>query len=291
VPPAAGSEDTFNRVWVGGFGSWARQKNRDQVFGYDFNNGGFSLGYDRRAEGLPGLRFGVVASFSTGDIDSKSGWSSIDVKTAGIGLYGSYTLDNGVFFDANVAYARAENDVEIKTIGPGGKSGEFDIDTWQIGARVGKIFDLGGFTLTPTIGVRYLNIRQEQWAERLNGDPRTALAVRNWFAKKSDHVIEIPVLAKLNTTFEVGQTKITPEVRLGWTFVAQRPDNDLTVGFVGSNLSTTIYGYKESRGSLQVGTGIKIGINDTVDVFVNYDLDASKDYKNHNAAIGVGFNF
>ncbi|MDR1607855.1 MAG: autotransporter domain-containing protein [Deltaproteobacteria bacterium] len=292
VPPAAGSADTFNRAWVGGFGSWARQKDRDRIDGYDYNSGGFSLGYDRRAEGLPGLRFGLVTSFSFGKIESNDGFSTIDVDTAGVGIYGSYILDNGVFFDANVAYAHSSNDSKLLTWGGGYKSGEFDIDTWQIGARVGKIFDFGTLKFTPTVGLRYISVEQDAFAER----QINTTSLPNYFAKKSDHIVEIPILLKLNGSFETGSGKIIPEFRAGYTFVAQRPDRDQNVGLTlpnGWQYNTRMnpHGIKAARGSFQLGAGIKYEINDQVDIFVNYDLDAASKFVSHNAALGIGFNF
>jgi outer membrane autotransporter protein len=291
VPPAAGEVDTFNRVWVGGFGTWARQKNRDSNYGYDYNTGGFSLGYDRRLDGVPGLRVGVSTSFSFGKIDSKSGWSSVDVDTAGFGVYGSYQFNNGLFVDANFGYGHSENDVKSNVIG-GSKTGNFDIDTWQIGARTGIALDFGNLKFTPTVGARYLTYEMDRWAERVHG--AGALTLPNVFHKKRDHIFEIPILLKLNGTFEVGQTKIIPEARLGWTFAAKRPDSELTVGLNLPGLSgyrATVPGIKAPRGSLQAGAGVKIEVTDMVDVFVNYDLDAARGFVSHNAALGIGVNF
>ncbi|MDR1086040.1 MAG: autotransporter domain-containing protein [Deltaproteobacteria bacterium] len=290
VPPSAGTTDTFNRVWVGGFGSWARQKNRGSHFGYDYNHGGFSLGYDRRAESVPGLRFGIATAFSFGKIESKNNWAEVDVNTAGVGLYGSYMLDSGLFFDASLSYGHSENDSTIDVLGGGRKKGSFDINTWQLGARVGYVFDSGSVKLTPTVGLRYVNIRQDSWAERVTGNAAFTLA--NTFEKKRDNIFEIPVLLKLNTAIESGQTRIIPELRLGYTFVAKRPDSELNAGFAGApGYRVTIDGVRPSRGSFQAGAGVKFEVTDQVDIFVNYDLDASRSFVNHNAAAGIGFNF
>ncbi|MDR1607832.1 MAG: autotransporter domain-containing protein [Deltaproteobacteria bacterium] len=290
--PAAGAADAFNRAWVGGFGSWARQKDRDGIDGYDYNAGGFSLGYDRRAEGFPGLRFGIVTSFSFGKIESNDGFSTVDTDTAGVGIYGSYLLDNGFFFDANVAYSHSKNDSKILTWNGGYKTGDFDIDTWQFGARVGKIFDFGNLKFTPSVGLRYISVQQDAFAERVVNSQATA----NYFDKKTDHIVEIPILLKLNGSFETGSGKITPEFRAGYTFVAQKPGRSLRDGLINSNgwqhnRRMNPEGIKPARGSAQVGVGLKYDISDRVDIFVNYDLDASSKFISHNAALGLGFNF
>ncbi|MDR1871183.1 MAG: autotransporter domain-containing protein [Deltaproteobacteria bacterium] len=289
APPAAGSADTFNRVWVGGFGSWAKQKDTDGYYGYDFNIGGVTLGYDRRVESVPGLRLGVASSFSSGDLKSNSGWASVDVKTIGVGAYGSYLFNNGLFVDANVGYGHSENESTIKLIGGDQKTGKFDINTWQVGARLGLILNAGSWNIIPTAGVRYMKIKQDGFSERLSSPNPYAIA--NVFDKKSSHIVDIPLLLKIKTTFNLGSAKISPELRLGYTFVVKKPDNSLNLGFVGSDYRTTVYGIKPSRGSFQGGFGLKIALNDRFDIYLNYDLDKAQKFTNHNFAIGIGFNF
>ncbi|MDR1657184.1 MAG: autotransporter outer membrane beta-barrel domain-containing protein [Deltaproteobacteria bacterium] len=119
----------------------------------------------------------------------------------------------------------------------------------------------------------------------------TGLGAANWFAEKTTHALEIPVQVKINGEFNAGKAKIIPELRLGWTYMAQRPDNELNIGFVGSSLSTTVYGTKPKRSSFQVGAGVKIDINNSIDVFVNYDLDLARGYRSHMTSAGLGINF
>ncbi|MDR1577063.1 MAG: autotransporter outer membrane beta-barrel domain-containing protein [Deltaproteobacteria bacterium] len=288
-PPAAGSEDALNRIWVGGHGSWARQKNQAGHYGYDFHSAGFSLGYDRRAEGVPGLRFGLTTSFSVGQIGSNNGWTTIDSDTAGLGVYGSYQINNGLFFDANVAYAHSKNKAKNIGVNGGWKKGDFAINTWRIGARVGKIFDLGAVKLTPTVGLSYITARQDIWAESVHGTP---VVYVNAFDKKSIRLVEIPFVLRLNGAFMAGSTKIIPEIRLGGTWAAKKPDNKLTVRQVNGDPDRwTVTGVKPASESFQAGVGVKVEINDFWDAFVNYELDAARGYLSHNAALGVGFNF
>ncbi|MDR1577442.1 MAG: autotransporter outer membrane beta-barrel domain-containing protein, partial [Deltaproteobacteria bacterium] len=186
-------------------------------------------------------------------------------------------------------YALSKNNAKNIGINGGWKEGDFNMDTWQIGARVGKIFDLGNATLTPTVGLRYMNARQDGWAESVHGTP---LALVNVFDKKSIQVVEVPFLLRLNGAFMAGSAKIIPEIRLGWTLVALKPDNKLSVGLVnGGPTRWTVSGIKPASGSFQGGAGVKIEISDFWDVFVNYELEAAKGYMNNNAALGVGFNF
>jgi hypothetical protein len=116
------------------------------------------------------------------------------------------------------------------------------------------------------------------------------LAWPNYFDKKTDHIFEIPVQVKLNGEIDLGSSKFTPELRLGYTFVAKRPDNDLRVGIVGSGLRYAVHWIKPPRGSFQAGVGAKVEVNN-IDIFLDYDVNVARGYVDHNAILGVGFNF
>ncbi|MDR0549263.1 MAG: autotransporter domain-containing protein [Deltaproteobacteria bacterium] len=284
TPPAAG-EGLLNRVWVGGFGSWAKQDDTDDIAGYKYHSGGFALGYDRTFDGVPGLVLGISTAFSFGEVENNYNFGKIDTDTASIGVYGSYKLDSGLFFDATLAYGHSENDSSINVPLYGRKSGSFDIDTWQFGVRSGWVLKAGSFDITPSIGLRYLHLKQDDWAEK------GTAPIRNFFKSRNDDLVDIPVQVKFSTTIESATVKVTPELRLGWTYAAEELDNKVEMGFVGYRGTTPIWGIKQERSSFQVGAGVKIAVSDTLDVFANYDVDLSKDYYNHQASVGIGFEF
>ncbi|MDR1110235.1 MAG: autotransporter domain-containing protein [Deltaproteobacteria bacterium] len=291
TPPAAGSGSELNRIWVGGFGVFADAKNRGDVFGYEYTGAGFAMGYDRRIDAVPGLRVGLSASFASADLDNNDGRTKADLDTNGLGVYGSYSPQNGVvFLDANVAYAHTKSEYTTNLVTGGIKDGSFGIDSWQFGLRAGAILRAGSVQIVPGLGVRYVTLSQDAWSEGLRAVP-AGTAVANSFAKKTDHQVDIPLQVKFNSTLETETTLITPELRLGWTFAAKRPDNELNVGFVGSTQTARIVGLKPHANSLQAGAGLKVNTGGALDVFLNYDLDAAKDYRGHNGSLGVGFEF
>jgi outer membrane autotransporter protein len=104
LPPAAGEADVNNRLWADGFGSWACQKNKDSIDGYDFDGSGLSLGYDRHVASQPGLSLGAPMSFSFGKIKSNNGLAAIDSDTVALGLYGSYLFSGDFFVDVTASY-------------------------------------------------------------------------------------------------------------------------------------------------------------------------------------------
>ncbi|MDR0356674.1 MAG: autotransporter domain-containing protein [Deltaproteobacteria bacterium] len=289
TPPAAGSGAELNRVWVGGLGFWSDEKDSGGLSGYEYSGGGIAAGYDRKIDAVPGLLLGVSAAVSTGDLDDNNGLTSVDVDTAGVGVYGSYTLPNGVFFDANAGYAWAKNDVATNLILGGQATGSFDVNSWQFGLRGGAILRYDNFQFIPSVGVRYLTLEQEAWSESVTGNSGNFAPHR--FNKISDHQVDIPVQLKVNTSIQSGAATITPELRLGWTYAAKKPDHFAEASFAGVANSRRIGGIEARSHTFQAGTGVKVNTGGLLDVFVNYDLDAGSGYKNHNISAGLGFVF
>jgi outer membrane autotransporter protein len=290
IPPAAGEGSGLNRVWVGGFGLFADTDNWNGIYGYEYTSGGLAIGYDRQFDGVPGLRLGVSAALSSGQLKNNDGLTSVDIKTFGIGAYGSYQLSNGLFFDATVAYGLADNDSTVRWALGGQKTGNFDISSWQFGLRTGAALVYNNIQFIPSVGARFLFFENAAWSETLTGAPVGAVA--NSFAKTRDSQVDIPVSLKINTTIETSSSaSVVPELRLGWTYAAKRPDNVLKVGFVGTNDTANIYGVQAKRSTFQVGAGIKVKTSSLVDIYANYDLDTANGYKAHNVSLGLGFEF
>jgi outer membrane autotransporter protein len=285
TPPAAG-EGTPNRAWIGGFGSWAKQDDTDDVSGYKYDTAGFALGYDMTVDGAPGLVFGVSTSFAFGEVKSNLNLGQIDTDTVSLGVYGSYKFDSGLFIDGTVGYGHSKNKSTVLDSGFV-KKGSYDIDTWQFGVRGGWIFNTGSFEITPSLGVRYLHLEQDDWDE-------TGASPKNHFFKgQNDRLVEIPLQVKISTTIDSGDVKITPELRLGYSYAAKTLENRADFGYVNYRAGGTepVWGVKQDRSTFQIGGGLKFKVTDSLDIFANYDLDVSKDYRNHQASAGLGFEF
>ncbi|MDR1050199.1 MAG: autotransporter outer membrane beta-barrel domain-containing protein, partial [Deltaproteobacteria bacterium] len=241
----------------------------------------------------PGLRFGISASWASGDLDNNDNLTTVDLDTAGVGVYGSYSLPNGVFFDANVSYATTDSDYTVNAVGGGVVKGSYDVNSWQFGARGGAVVKVDNFQIIPSVGVRVLSLEQKGWTETLDAAALANPSVPgpHVYGKTSDHQVDIPLQVKFNATVAAGSATVTPELRLGYTFTVKKPDNVLNVGFVGAPQTWRIQGVKPRSGSFQIGAGVKVNTGGLVDIFANYDLDASSGYKAHNASLGIGFEF
>ena len=290
IPPAAGAGGELNRVWVGGFGVFAEQDDRDHVYGYDYDAHGVALGLDRQVYAVPGLRVGASAVFAKGDLDNNDARTTADLNTTGLGLYASYLAPVGVFVDASVAYGTTEVEYKTNLATGGGKTGAFDVDSWQFGARTGAVLQAGSAQIIPSLGVRYTRFKQHGWAEALDAAASSNNRA-NSFDGRGDSQIDVPLQVRVNTTIDTPSVLITPELRLGATFAARKPDHGLSVGFVGSNLRTEIKGVGSKTTTFNAGAGLKFTTPSAWDAYVNYDVDTFSGFTSHNVSAGIGVNF
>ena len=291
-PPAAGYGLAENRLWVGGFGQWNRQKDADNVFGYEYNAGGVMLGYDREITGLPGLTVGLYGSLADGTLKNNSGFASTDIRSMGLGLYGLYEFSGGFFLDASLGYGHSDNDATIDLVLGGRKTSEFSSDSFQTGFNLGYTLQLSqAVSLTPSAGLRFTRTKQNSWEEKIVSDPDN-VAVANWFGDSRQNFLEIPLNLKLAAKFEAGGgATVSPELRLGGVIMANDPKSELRMGFVGSSDSAVISGISPGKSRFVAGTGVKAQINDSLDIFAGYDLEARSGYKGHSVSAGLGFSF
>jgi outer membrane autotransporter protein len=290
--PPAGYGDTFNRLWVDGYGTWSKQKDSNSVRGYDFDAAGIVLGYDREIEAVSGLTLGLSGSYLDGEVKNNDGLAKTDIETVSVGIYETYEFNNGFLLDANLAYSFAQNDADIYVpLVQARKKSSFVSQSFLAELDLGYAYHLSEDTrLIPSVGLRYIRVKQDGWQEKIVSDPDNN-AVANWFGDSKNNFLEIPLTLKFQTTFETENVTFKPEVRVGGVISANSPKNDLRMGFVGIGDSTVLQGIDSGKSRLQAGAGLRFQFNNDLDVFVNYDFEARSKYQSHIASLGLGFSF
>jgi outer membrane autotransporter protein len=290
--PSAGNSGFLNRLWASGFGSWARQKDVNGLYGFDFNVGGVLLGYDRRLDSAPGLTLGVDLGWSSGTLKNNDRLSSIKSTTISVGAYGSYVAANGLFLDADLGFGFSGNDFSSSQAVGGRKTANFDSRSFQAGLGFGYIAGISpNFSLTPQIGLRRVHIRLKGWTESIASNPNS-LVIANWFGGSKADFLEIPLSLKLEGSFETsGGVVFTPEFRIGAVVVADKPSCEVRVGFAGSGESAVMRAIDSGKSRFAAGAGFKIQAGDHLDLHASYDLEASSSFRSHSAQLGVGFSF
>lgn len=275
-----------NRVWAGGFGSWTRQEDRGNQFGYKYSSGGAIIGYDRD---VGDFVFGATTAYSDGTVKNNEGFTETDVDTLNIGFYGSYNHPSGFFVDGNLGFGYSWNKVRTDDVITGGRrEGKYHAYSLQTGADLGYRFELGGIRLIPSVGAHYTHVQQKSWSEKV----QDASMLANWFRRSKDNYLAIPVALKINKTFLFGNSvAVTPEVRGAWISEVGATQARVRVGYVGSRDSARLYGVDSGRGHGLIGLGVKARFAYNLDAFVDYNLEFRGSYKNHNLMGGIGWSF
>ncbi len=294
APPA--SSLTFaplNRVWLKGFGNWSTQERRQSQPGYEFDNSGLMIGYDREIDVVPGLVAGLSGAFSSGELKSKGYANKADLDFQSLGLYGRYTWENGLFLRANLAFGQSDNKTRYLNAGGVEIKSDFDSSAYQLGLTLGYIYrDPIGFRIIPSVGAQYFHIKQKGWKNALAGDNGYA-SLADWYEVDHGNLFQFPVKLKADLPIELeGGVVLTPELRLGLIVDNHKPKTIMRMGFQDSGYDgATAYGLEPGRNRFQVGAGLKAQVNDLFDVFADYQLDFRQKYKNHNATLGLGLSF
>jgi outer membrane autotransporter protein len=290
--PAAGYGGASEHMWVSGFGTWARQKNTE-VYGYNYNASGLVLGYDHEFDSVPGLTLGLSGSLSKGTLKNNDHLAETDVDTYALGVYGAYEWTNGLFLEGNLGYGWADNrsTIRLPYANNAIKTADFDSHNFQAGFNVGYGLRLAADTLlTPSVGLRYVNVNQDGWRERISSDPDNA-AVANWCGDSRQNFLEIPLGLKVESSLQVQTVGIEPELHVGWVFTPNEPRSEMRMGFVGSDRSVSIVGTDPGRSRFLAGTGLKVQATDYVDFGINYEIEAKKNYTSHYGSLTLGVSF
>jgi opacity protein-like surface antigen len=73
--------------------------------------------------------------------------------------------------------------------------------------------------------------------------------------------------------------------------MAQIPDADVRVGFMGSPVRYNLKGIEAKRSSFQAGAGLKIETGANIDISLNYDADISSKFSEHRVSLELGYRF
>jgi outer membrane autotransporter protein len=290
--PSAGYGSFQERIWVTGFGSWAKQKDTDVLLGYEYNSGGVILGFDHEVASVPGLTLGINGAFSKGKLKNNDHLSDTDIDSYSFGIYGLYEASNGFFAEANFGMGWSQNDLEATDfLTRVRRTGNFDTKSLQAGLNLGYTFKLAdNVNLVPSVGIQYIHIKQDGWRERLS-NPNAPTVAAHWFGDSKQNFVEIPVSVKLESSHKVGSAVISPEIHVGGIFTANNPRSNVRMGFIGSNSSMNLVGIDSGKNRFQMGTSLKVQVSDYVDIFASYELETRSKFTSHYAHLGLGVSF
>ncbi|MCI3205448.1 hypothetical protein DBA20_10820 [Pandoraea capi] len=257
-------------VWGSFKGTGARQESDDMSFSTKGIDGAF--GVDRRLNrnALVGAAFGIgTRSSVASDLPGSS-----DVRSASVGLYGSYLSDTrwfangGVFYtNHNVSTERtvAARDVSARVSGKTGGR------TLGLFGEVGQRVLAGGVNVDPFLGVRIANTRLNGYDEtdRDAGQGNNGLHVGPQTSNSRRVIAGVRLWRELVNT---AGGSVIPSLRLAYEHEFGDTQGSLTNAIFGAPRSFTVSGVKLGRDIFTADLGADIRVTRQLNVHVGGDL-------------------
>lgn len=263
-------------LWGHLFGGKVNQGERDGVSGYHANTTGFLLGADLQA--LAGWRAGGLFSYARTNIgnDGDNSGSSASINAYGLTAYAGYD-GKPWYLNVTAGAARQIYDTTraISYTGFGGVAqASFQGELYSASVQAGYPLALGDATLTPMLGLRYGNLRQDGYTE--TGGNGAALTV----ASGSGSSLKSEVAAKYERSLQTSSGELKPFTQLGWLHEF-RGALRTGAGFAGDTTGTTAFTAPSAsplRNSVALSLGATLLRGRNLSVQARYTIQAGRAY-------------
>ena len=283
------------RVWLRPFGSWADQRERNGVSGYDATTAGLILGAD--AVVSENVRAGLAFAYANTDMDSSSSYVQNNAKINLYHLlgYGSYALDQDTEINFHLGFGRNSNEgsrsinlfnfaVPSRVYFNGTANADYDSKTATAGLGLGRTYRYSDkLSFTPSARADYVWIRDDGYTE--NSAAGLGLTVDS---RTTDALI-FSVDGKFGYEISKGTTLFA---NLGLGYDVLNDQAQVTSVFVGlpGNAFTT-QGIEPSPWIFRGGAGVVANLSDAFALTVRYDAEYRSDFLNQTASAKLRWAF
>ncbi len=260
-------------LWVQGLYDMTSLDDTNKAKGFDADSYGIAVGADFALSDTTII--GMAYSYLYSDVDGGARQTEVDTNT--IALYSSFKQCD-FYINGLMAYGFGSYD-ESKTVLGTGYSNDYDANSFGMEVSIGQNYDVGGFTLTPEAGVRYINIEDFSYTDSL-GQTAQVDAI---------DVFTALVGVKASATYVGMGMNWKPEVKFGLSYDLY---SDGPNAVVGSSLgSYSIAGEELSQFAIDFGVGIMTEITENFDIGVSYEGQYRSDYFDNTGLIKARYNF
>lgn len=282
------SGDTFygdRHVWMKPFGSWADQKDRNGVTGFNANTYGVIAGVDGPIAST--FQLGGALAYAKIDIDSKP---SIAPQNADIDVYqfigyGTYNLNDrtNINFQGNYGHNNIKGHRQI-TFTSTTASSDYNSTNAHIGVGIDRTYALNTkATLIPSLTADYTNIKEYAYTE--TGADLLNLKVDERNAATAIFGVNTKLIYAYND-----QTSLIGDVGVGYDTINDR--NSVTSAFAGAPTASFItYGIDPSPWLAHGGIGAVYKIKNGLDITGRYDTEYRSDLFNQTASLQLRWAF
>lgn len=243
--------------------------------GYDAHSRGLAVGAEGHIHDQ--VKIGVGYAYTNSDIKPDSKKAEVDSNSAI--LYAEYKPNNW-FLNGIASYTWGRYDDHRYVLGTD-VSAKYDVNSFSAQVQTGYDFHVQNYTLTPEIGLRYVNVDQKGFTDTLgnytDGNKSDVLTGIIGATGKAAYVVSRDVTLK-------------PELRLAATYDFVN-DDSASVMTLANGSVVTAQGKTLKKLSGEVGFGLTAEVMDKVELGVGYEGKFRKHYQDHTGMITAKYNF
>lgn len=264
-------------VWVQGLYSKAKLDSSRSVQGFDSKSYSVAMGIEKNIDNK--TKLGLGYAYTNTDIDGFLRKTDVDTHTAIV--YGEYKPSQW-YVNAIATYGWSDYN-EKKNVAGNIVKGSYDVEAFGLQVMTGYDFDVNGYTLTPEAGLRYVNINQDAYTDKLG---------QSVSSNKSDILTGV-VGAKAEKKFALENgTSLTPQLKLAATYDLFN-DDESSVVTMANGASYAVNGKALKRFGMEVGAGVKVmdNMDENLELYVGYEGRFRKDYYDHTGLVNLRYKF
>lgn len=264
---------TNRNLWIKTFGSWGKQGNQNGVIGYDSNTYGLIAGADKDITDQ--ARVGAAVSYFNQKLSSNNDYNRVNVDSfLGI-LYGSYSFDDKVEANAQVA-AGYNNSHSTRYINFGSLNriakGNYDGLNFHAGSGISRLVNVNrATTIAPQFRLDYFTVGNQSYNE--SGADALNLYVASQIQSQLIPALEVKADRKFTN-----KISLTLNTGLGYDLLHNR--NNVSASFAGGGGEFTTRGLSPSPWIIRSGFGVTWKQSDELDWTTRYDRRDRGNYDN-----------
>lgn len=275
-----------NRIWAEAHGYWQTGDARGCFSGYSYDASGFTLGYDRVL--YPNFAFGLAGDYK--DKGALAHDSKIESFSAG--AYGTYSYAGGAYVTAFGGYTYSDNNINELRNDPASLAGtnswaasDFLTETWNAGLNAGYDLRCGGLTVTPSVGINYVQARNSDHSEYLGG------VATQKISDARNRGVYLPVELGLQyDSFLSNGGRLRFEANGAYAYNLRKNGLNGFVDYIDLDAGAGIASPDNVRHSYRVGGGVRYAYCQ-YDIGARYDYIGKSGYDAHRFSATVGMSF
>jgi uncharacterized protein with beta-barrel porin domain len=307
------ADGTLSRLglFLNGHGSFGSRDDSDREPGFDFHDGGFTLGADYRF--ADSFVAGVAFTFVAGNATFNANLGDTDSRSYGLTAYATYS-DGRFYLDGAFGFAWNTYDTSrniFYTAGPGAtgtaclvapvggvctvplvvdRTAKGDTDGYQFSFNIGMGYDfpIGALTITPTLRIETIYLNIDGYREK------GAFGLDLQVKKQEILSVQSALGGRVAYAISTGVGVFVPQISAEWRHEFEDDSRNIKARYV-NDVSNTFFSVPTDdpdRDYVALGAGLSVLLGRGIGAFFNYETAlALKRVTHHQFTAGFRMEF